>query len=70
MRIRDVPIVRAVIEAGPNDRFFDALLLCGPVVVAFLAVVGRSALTTGVVVLYLLTFVGYVLYRGASRDWP
>lgn len=70
MKVRDVVVVRAMIDAGPNDRIYDAMLLAGPLVVVILAVVGRNPLTVTVALLYLVAFVGYVLYRGASREGP
>ncbi len=66
MNLADVPIVGELLEAGAEDRVFDSLLLAGPILVLLIAVVGRSTLTTGIVVAYLLFFVGYVLYRGVS----
>ena len=59
-------VLRAVIEAGPNDRVFDAMLLCGPLVLLLVAAVGRSTLTVGAAVLYLAAFVVYVLVKAAT----
>ncbi|ELZ20043.1 hypothetical protein [Natrinema limicola] len=64
MKIGDLPYVGDPLEEGAEDRVFDSLLLLGPVIVALIAVLGRSALTTGIAIAYLSSFVGYVLYRG------
>ncbi|WP_408958108.1 hypothetical protein [Natrinema sp. 74] len=67
MTLSDVPIVGDLLEAGAEDRVFDGLLLVGPVLIALIAVDGRSPLTTVIAVAYLLCFVAYVLYRGVRR---
>ena len=65
MRLRDVVVLRAVIEAGPDDRVFDAMLLCGPLVLLIIAVAGRSTVAVGAALLYLAAFVAYVLVKAA-----
>ena len=67
MRPSDFPIVAQVLESGAEDRVFDTLLLAGPLVVLFIAVAGRSALTVGVAAAYLFAFVGHVLTNGLER---
>ena len=66
MKITDVPLVSNVFESGANDRVFDWLLLIGPPVIAFIAVLGRSTATQLLAVTYLVVFVAYVLYRGVA----
>ncbi|WP_121743591.1 hypothetical protein [Natronorubrum halophilum] len=64
MNIADIPIVGDLLEAGAEDWVFDSLLLIGPLLIALIAVIGRSPITTGITAAYLLFFVAYVLYRG------
>lgn len=64
MNIVDIPIVGDLLEAGAEDWVFDSLLLVGPLLIALIAVIGRSPITTGIAAAYLLFFVVYVLYRG------
>ncbi|SEP95173.1 hypothetical protein [Natrinema salaciae] len=64
MKIGDIPVVGELLESGAEDRVFDSLLLVGPLLILFIAVVGRSVLTTGLAVTYVVFFVVYVLYRG------
>lgn len=66
MRPGDVPLVSQVFEWGAEDRVFDALLLVGPLVVVIVVVLGRSALTRAIALVYIATFVAYALYRGTS----
>lgn len=67
MRLSDVPVLSHVFESGPRDRIFDSLLLAGPLVVVLLAVLGRSPLTHAVAASYIVTLVGYVLYRAVRN---
>ncbi|ELY86060.1 hypothetical protein [Natrinema altunense] len=67
MKLSDLPIVEEVFESGANDRVFDSLLLIGPVLIVGIAIVGRSLLTTGIAIAYVLFFVAYVVYRGISN---
>lgn len=64
MRRRVLPSLGHLFESGPDDRVYDSLLLAAPAVVLLLVVAGRSVFTAAVVVVYLLTFVTYVLYKG------
>lgn len=66
MRLREIPVIAHVIDAGADDRVFDALLLLGPVLIALIALVGRTTLTEAIAVAYLGTLIGYVLYRGTE----
>lgn len=67
MSLRDLPIFTAVLESGAEDRVFDALLLAGPGIILVIIFGGRSILTTGITIAYLVFFVAYVLYHG-MRD--
>lgn len=64
MTPRDLPLVEVVLEAGAKDGVYDALLLIAPVVIAIVITAGRSAVTVGIVVAYLVVFVSYVIYNG------
>ncbi|NHN61371.1 MULTISPECIES: hypothetical protein [Halorussus] len=64
MNWTDVPVLRAVFRVGPADRVFDLLILFGPLLITSIALVGRNPITTGLTVLYLCGFAGYVLYKG------
>jgi len=64
MRANDLPIVGELLESGAEDRVFDSLLLVGPLLILFIALVGRSILTTGLALSYVVFFTTYVLYRG------
>ncbi|WP_256300838.1 hypothetical protein [Haloarchaeobius salinus] len=63
MRLDELPLVRYVFESGPDDPVFDALLLSGPLLIGILAIVGRSPISVGLAVLYLLVFAGYLPYN-------
>lgn len=63
----EIPVVGAVFEFGAEDRVLDTILLLGPLVVLAFVVLGRTPLAEGVVTLYLVSFVGYVLYSGLRR---
>lgn len=66
MRPTDLPVVSHVFESGADDRVFDSLLLVGPLVIAVVALFGRSLLTELLAGAYIGTFVAYVLYRGVQ----
>ncbi|MFD1564395.1 hypothetical protein ACFR99_12640 [Haloarchaeobius amylolyticus] len=67
MNLRDLPVVGELLEAGAEDRVFDVLLLLGPLIILFIAVVGRSIFTSGVAITYILFFISYIIYRSV-RD--
>lgn len=70
MRPDRLPVIRTVIDAGPEDRIFDGLLIVGPLVILLLAVLGRSTLTMGIGAVYVAAFVVYVLYLGLRTNDP
>ncbi len=67
MRLRDLPAVSYVFEAGADDLVFDSLLLVGPLVIGSIVVLERSLFTEVLAVVYLAVFVTYVLYRGVQE---
>lgn len=67
MNVGDVPLLRVVWNSGADDHVFDGLLLAGPVLLCVLALVGRTPITTAIAAGYLVTFVGYTLYK-ANRS--
>jgi hypothetical protein len=60
----DLPIVRAVVENGADDRVYDTAMVAGVLLLAVIAALGRTMLTEGLVVAYLLGFSGYIVYNG------
>jgi hypothetical protein len=64
MKLRTLPVVSTVFEAGANDRVFDSLLLVGPLVIGAVVVLGRSPITEVLAIAYITVFLAYVLYRG------
>lgn len=67
MKVQDLPLVRTVSDASPDDPVFDAFTLSGPVVVLAIVVGGRSTLTTALVVAYVVGFFGYVAFKGLKK---
>lgn len=67
MNPENMPVVGAVFRFGARDRVLDSILLLGPVVMLAIIFLGRIPLTTGVTALYILSFVGYVLYNGRRK---
>ena len=65
MSLEEIPIVGGVVRSGAEDRVFDTLLLVGPVLVASVAALGRTTLTTGLAAGYLAAFVGHAAYKAA-----
>jgi hypothetical protein len=65
MNPQNLPVVGSVLRLGANDRALDSILLAGPAVIATFALFGRNLLTTALTSLYVLSFVGYVLYKAA-----
>ena len=66
MHPENLPVVGAVFRFGARDRVLDSIILAGPVVVAALVLLGRNVLTTVLAALYVLSFVGYVLYKASD----
>ena len=68
MNVDDLPILGRVHQWGAEETVYDALLLCGPLVVLVIAVLGRTPVTVGLTGLYLASFVGYALSRAVSAS--
>ncbi|WP_135827234.1 hypothetical protein [Halorussus ruber] len=64
MNPKDLPVVGTVFRLGAQDRVLDSFLLLGPIVILSFVVLGRNAFTISVTGAYLLSFIGYVLYKG------
>jgi hypothetical protein len=63
VNLDDLPVVGAVVDAGPDDPVFDALLLAGLPIVVLILAVGRSVVTEAIAAAYLAVLVAYVGYR-------
>ena len=63
MTLHDLPLPGSVRAFGADDRAFDLLLLCGPLVVLLIGLLGRSSWTELVAVAYVAAFVGTVVHR-------
>lgn len=58
----DVPFLGSLSHEG-RSRGFDALILCGPLLIAVLALLGRSQLTTVLAAGYVAAFILYTLMK-------
>ncbi|GGC70802.1 hypothetical protein GCM10007209_35890 [Haloferax sulfurifontis] len=67
MKLRDLPVVSYVFEAGADNRVFDSLLLLGPLVIGLVVILGRSLVTEVLAVVYITVFVTYTLYQWTQR---
>lgn len=63
MNLRDLPILRRLEDVGPTDPVFDLLVLVGPVVIAIIAVLGRTAISTTLAAAYVIGFVAYLAWN-------
>lgn len=68
MKLRSVPGVSDLFEAGADDRVFDSLLFVGPLVIGLIVVLNRSVATEALAVAYIAVFVIYSLYRGLREN--
>jgi len=68
MRIVDLPVVAAVVDAGPDDRVFDGLLLAGPFVILLIVLVGETILTSALAGGYVAAIVAYVCYLAVTTE--
>lgn len=59
----EFPLIRSLSRAGNWDRGYAVLILCGPVVIVTIALLGRSLLTTALTAGYVLAFVSYLLWN-------
>jgi hypothetical protein len=60
----DIPFLGSLSRNG-RGRGFDALILCGPLLIAALALLGRSPLTIALAAGYVSVFVLYTLVKSA-----
>lgn len=67
MKVREIPVITYVFEAGADDRVFDLLLLVGPLIIGVIIVLERSLFTEALAVAYIAVFVAYTLYRGIQE---
>lgn len=67
MKVRDIPVITYVFEAGADDRVFDSLLLVGPLIIGVIIVLERSLFTEALAVAYIAVFVAYTLHRGIQE---
>ena len=67
MTPKDAVPVAWLANASPGDPVFDVLMVLGPILLAVVAVVGRTTATTGLVGLYVAAFVVYVVYNGIDK---
>jgi hypothetical protein len=58
----DLPILGSLYRSG-RDRGYDTLILCGPLLIAVLALFGRSSLTIMLAAGYVSVFVLYTLWK-------
>lgn len=66
MNATDLPLVDHVVSFGPDSRIFDALLLSGPFIVALIVLLGRTTVTSGLAIGYLVLFVTGVAYEAVE----
>lgn len=60
--LEDIPFLGSLSHEG-RGRGFDVLIICGPLLIAVLALLGRSPLTTVLAVGYVSAFVLYTLSK-------
>lgn len=66
MKLTELPIIKQVVRFGGDDRVLDTLILLGPVLIALIAFVGRTPITTVLAATYVISLPAYVLYRSRS----
>jgi hypothetical protein len=68
VNLLDLPVVRHVVETGADDRVYDTAMVVGVLLLAVVAVLGRTTVTEALVVAYLVAFTGYIVYNGLRGD--
>jgi hypothetical protein len=58
----DIPILGSLYRSG-RDHGYNTLILCGPLLIAVIALLGRSPLTTALAAGYVSAFVLYTLWK-------
>ncbi|MFB6136145.1 MAG: hypothetical protein ABEJ04_05255 [Halobacteriaceae archaeon] len=66
MNLERVPLVGPLLAFEERSPGYSVLLLLGPVVVAAVALAGRTAFTVVLAAAYVLAFVCYALYQGLT----
>lgn len=62
----EIPIIGALLQFGERDMGYNVLILCGPLVIALLALLGRSLETELLAGGYVTAFVLYTLYKSVE----
>lgn len=65
----DIPLIRSLFQSGfgGRDTGYDTLILCGPLLIAAIALLGRSPLTIALAVGYISAFVLYILWKSVEQ---
>lgn len=58
-----LPLLDLIVRAGPEDRFFDSLLLVGPVLIVLIALLGRNPVTLSLAAGYIGAFATYTVFN-------
>lgn len=66
MKLRALPILRRLEDVGPRDPVFDLFVLVGPVVIALIALFGRTVVTMTTTAAYVLGFLAYLGWNGRT----
>lgn len=66
MNLRDLPLLRRLEDIGPTDPVFDLLVLAGPLVIAAIALLGRTAITTTFATVYVVGFAAYLAWSAST----
>jgi len=67
MQLEDIPVVGPLLNAGADDRVFDALLVLGPVIIIAIALLGRNTASVALAVAYTAGFTVYIGYKAIRR---
>lgn len=67
MTPEDIPIVGFLFRFDGRDTGYNILILCGPLLIAVLALFGRSLPTMALAVGYVSAFVLYTLWNSVER---
>jgi hypothetical protein len=66
LKPEDLPLVGALYQFAGRDRGYNALILCGPLLIAVLALLGRSPVTVALAAGYVSAFVLYTLWKSVE----
>lgn len=62
----EIPIIGALLQFGERDRGYNVLILCGPLVITLLALLGRSIVTKLLAGGYVTAFVLYTVWKSVE----